>query len=85
MKHRTDSTLNAIDRFSHKLGPVNTLLNEIVDRFIPKATVQACGGTICGRRCLSPLRCGHYDSALQILHMSFGVCGGCIVSICGGC
>ncbi|HET8840263.1 MAG TPA: hypothetical protein VFN35_02295 [Ktedonobacteraceae bacterium] len=77
----TNSTLNTLDRFSHKLGPVNTLLNKIMDRFVPQATAHACtpGGGLVGVQCIN-VRCGHFDTASRAV---FG--NGCVLNTCGGC
>lgn len=49
----TDMFLATVDRAVTWLGPINKLIDRVVDQFIPTATVRACHGsqTSCGTRC----------------------------------
>lgn len=65
MKHLTNSTLSALDRASTKLGPLNSLLDKLVERVIPTATAAACQGVLCGSFCDTVQTC---NSA----HLTYG-------------
>lgn len=59
MNNLTNSTLNAIDRASAKLGPLSSLLDKIVERVVPTTTASACAGSECVYTECSNVRCGH--------------------------
>jgi len=46
---QTDKLVTRIDQFVSRVGPINTMINAVVDRIAPKATAKAChgGGAYC--------------------------------------
>jgi len=66
MNGLTDIVLTTVDRFSSRLGPVNTLVDRILNRIAPHTTARAtcsspytiCSGSVCGAiRVPTKLRC----------------------------
>lgn len=59
MKHWTDSTLSLIDRASTRLGPLDSLLDKLVEKVVPTTTAAACAGSECVYSECTDIRCGH--------------------------
>jgi hypothetical protein len=88
MKHLTDSTLSVIDRASSKLGPLNSLLDKLVERVIPTTTAAACQGVPCGSFCDTHQTCsGHLTYGHSYYATSSNACivanYSCSVRFCG--
>lgn len=89
MKHLTDSTLSVIDRATAKLGPLNALLDKLVERVIPTTTAAACSGVFCGLWCDTADECagylkfyGHYRYATSTYNCNHGIYS-CKALFCG--
>lgn len=50
MNKQTDMALSVIDRFVNQLGPINLLIDFVLDKIIPKTTAKACHS---GNKCYS--------------------------------
>lgn len=88
-----NSLLTKLDRISSHIGPVNTLIEGVIDRVVPRATAKACtapGGFVtCDSYCLIPdWNCypwDHYRSVHYVWAPTFGQCNTGDVVRCDGC
>lgn len=71
-----NTVLSVVDRFTHKLGPVNSLVEKLVERIVPQQAASACGGVLCYSVC-SGAACGNYGETLHY-HYYAANAGGCI-------
>jgi hypothetical protein len=53
MDARTNTLVEKVDRVSSRLGPLNTLVEKVVERVAPRVTAKACwaGNVTCRWQC----------------------------------
>ncbi len=84
MSAHSNMLLTSIDRFSQHLGPVNMLIDSVMERVVPKATARACHtGSICSSQC-STRRC-QFDPCYFYLDIVFAPDSDCAHGVLDSC